>query len=87
MSNEGKYMPCVKVKLQASTMASEKHSIQENDLKLFSFYLLHLQNSPSMCVFLPEESVTFQYTWLSATMWFLGIEIRSSERAARSLNC
>ena len=61
-------MPCVEVKLQASNMhpwPQQKNTIQEDELKLFSFHLLQLQNSPSIYVFPPEERITLQYTWLS----------------------
>ena len=42
-----------------------KNTIQEDELKLFSFHLLQLQNSLSMYDFPKEESITLQYTWLS----------------------
>jgi hypothetical protein len=35
----------------------------------------------------PEESIGFHYRWLWATMWLLGIELRTSARAVSALNC
>jgi hypothetical protein len=40
------------------------------------------------CIYicLPEESIRSHYRWLWATMWLLGIELRTSGRAASALN-
>jgi hypothetical protein len=35
----------------------------------------------------PEESIRSHYSWLGATMWLLGIELRTSGRADSALNC
>ena len=35
----------------------------------------------------PEEGIRSHYRWLCATMWFLGIELRTSGRAVSALNC
>jgi hypothetical protein len=34
-----------------------------------------------------EEGIRFHYRWLLATMWLLGIELRTSGRALGALNC
>ena len=34
-----------------------------------------------------EEGIGSHYRWLWATMWFLGIELRTFERAVSALNC
>jgi len=34
----------------------------------------------------PEEGIRSQYRWLWATMWLLGIELRTSRRADNALN-
>ena len=34
----------------------------------------------------PEEGIRSHYRWLGATMWLLGIELRTSGRAAKALN-
>jgi hypothetical protein len=34
----------------------------------------------------PEEGIRSHYRWLSATMWLLGIELRTSGRAVSALN-
>lgn len=34
----------------------------------------------------PEEGVRSHYRWLCATMWLLGIELRTSGRAVSALN-
>jgi hypothetical protein len=39
-----------------------------------------------MYVYRPEEGTRFHYRWLWTTMWVLGIELRSSRRAACALN-
>jgi hypothetical protein len=37
--------------------------------------------------YIPEEGKGLHYRWLWATMWLLGIELRTSGRAASALNC
>ena len=34
----------------------------------------------------PEEGIGSHYRWLCATVWFLEIECRTSERAVSALN-
>jgi hypothetical protein len=34
-----------------------------------------------------EEGIKSHYRWLWATMWVLGIELRTSGRAVSALNC
>ena len=33
-----------------------------------------------------EDDIGSQHSWLGATMWFLGIELRTSGRAVSDLN-
>jgi hypothetical protein len=35
----------------------------------------------------PEGGIRSHYRWLWATMWLLGIELRTSGRAVSALNC
>lgn len=44
-------------------------------------------NTLSLSSDTPEEGTVSHYRWLWATMWLLGIELRSSGRAASALNC
>jgi hypothetical protein len=46
-----------------------------------SFIWVHYLSSDT-----PEEGIRFLYRWLWATMWLLGIELRTSGRAVSALN-
>ena len=35
----------------------------------------------------PEEAIRSHYRWLLATMWMMGIELRTSGRAVSALTC
>ena len=52
----------------------------------FSKDLLCIQRSSSMYARRPEQGTRSHYRWLWATMWLLGIELRTSGRAASALN-
>jgi hypothetical protein len=39
-----------------------------------------------MYTYVPEEGIRSCYRWLLAIMWLLGIELRTSGRAASALN-
>ena len=52
--------------------------------KIF-IYLLCIQCSACMCACGPEEGARSHCRWLSATMWLLGIELRTSGRADSAL--
>jgi hypothetical protein len=39
-----------------------------------------------LCSDIPEEGIRSPYKWLLATMWLLGIELRTSGGAVRALN-
>ena len=49
-------------------------------------YLLCIQYSVCMYACRPEESTRSHYRWLWATMWLLGIELRTFGRAGNALN-
>ena len=51
--------------------------------KLWVFFLKICMYECSICmyVYMSEEDVRSHYRWLWATMWFLGIELRTSGRA------
>ena len=41
----------------------------------------------SLCItYIQEEGIRSHDRWLGATMWLLGIELRTSKRAASALN-
>ena len=48
-------------------------------------YFMHM-NVLSLCSVTPEEGIRSHYRWLWATMWLLGIELRTSGRAVSALN-
>jgi len=50
--------------------------------KIYLFYISTLSLSSDT----PEEGIRPHYGWLWATMWLLGIELRTSGRAASALN-
>jgi hypothetical protein len=43
-------------------------------------------NTPLLFSDTPEKGIRSHYRWLWATMWLLGIELRTSGRAVRALN-
>jgi hypothetical protein len=47
---------------------------------------LFYMNTLLLSLHTPEEGITAHYWWLWATMWLLGIELRTSGRAASALN-
>ena len=49
-------------------------------------YLLCIQLSASIYTHTPEEGARSLYRWFGATMWLLGIELRTSGRADSALN-
>jgi hypothetical protein len=53
-----------------------------------SFHGCFVPNSKEGQVYLctPEEGIRSHYRWLWATMWLLGIELRTSGRSATALN-
>jgi hypothetical protein len=53
--------------------------------KLFHFYVNMC--STCICTCMPEKGTGSHYRWLSATMWLLGIELRTSGRLVSALNC
>jgi hypothetical protein len=53
------------------------------DLVIYFMYVGTLSLSSDT----PEDSIRSHYRWLWATMWLLGIELRTSGRAASALNC
>jgi hypothetical protein len=61
-------------------------------LKLTSFYFfkrfiyLIYMSTLSLSSGTPEEGIRFHDRWLWATMWLLGIELRTSSRATSALN-
>ena len=52
----------------------------------FYIYLLCIQYSVYMYACRPEEGTRSHYRWLWATMWLLGIELRTFGRAGNALN-
>jgi len=50
--------------------------------KIFFMYMSTLYPSSDT----PREGIRFHYRWLWATMWLLGIELRTSGRAVSALN-
>jgi hypothetical protein len=50
-------------------------------LRFIYFYICELLSSDT-----PEEGIGSHYRWLWATMWLLGIELRTSGRTASALN-
>jgi hypothetical protein len=56
-------------------------------LKHFKIYLFYVYDS-SICMYtcVPEEGIGSHYRWLWATMWLLGIELRTSGRAVSAHN-
>jgi len=53
------------------------------NLKKRSLYLFYVSTLSSDT---PEEGIRSHYRWLWATMWLLGFELRTSERAVSALN-
>ena len=53
---------------------------------LFFIYLLCIQYSVCVYVCRPEDGTRPHYRWLWATMWLLGIELRTFGRAGNALN-
>jgi len=72
--------------------ASASSSSLENTVHiltiLFFFLKIYFMYECSICMYtcVPEEGIRSHYRWLWATMWLLGIELRTSVRAASSLN-
>jgi hypothetical protein len=60
----------------------------QNFLSIFKdlfIYLMHM-STLSLSSDTPEEGVRSHYRWLWATMWLLGIELRTSGKAVSALN-
>jgi hypothetical protein len=60
-------------------------------LRSFFFFLtiylfVYLLYTSALFSCTPEEGIRFHYRWLWATMWLLGVELRTSRRAASALN-
>ena len=52
----------------------------------FKIYLLILECSTCTYTCMPEEGIGSHYRWFRATMWLLGIELRTSGKATSALN-
>ena len=57
-----------------------------NTAVLFYFILFYVILFYFMYACRPEDGIRFCYRWLLATMWLLGIELKTSRRAASVLN-
>jgi hypothetical protein len=47
---------------------------------------MYLSSLSACTTYVPEEGIRFHYRWLSATIWVLGIELRTSGRTVSALN-
>jgi hypothetical protein len=55
---------------------------------LFKWFIYFMYiSSPLLSSDTPEEGIGSHYRWLWATMWLLGIELRTSGSADSALNC
>jgi hypothetical protein len=55
-------------------------------LRIYLFYVWVLDLYICIYTCMPEEGIRSHYRWLWATMWLLGIELRTSGRAVGALN-
>ena len=55
-------------------------------LKVFYFKLYLYEYTVAVFKHTGKEGIRSHYRWLWATMWLLGIELRTFERAASALN-
>jgi hypothetical protein len=69
---------CICVHNKCNFLNAKKSSISFSK-KIHLFYVYESSD-------IPEEGNEFHYRWLRATMWLLGIELRTSGRAVGALN-
>jgi hypothetical protein len=76
----------------AKWWVKEKSNFKAKMFSLFIFFL-YLIDWLSDCIWVHYSCLqtyqlsSFHYQWLWATMWLLGVELRTSGRAANALNC
>jgi hypothetical protein len=62
------------------------HSLWFLKIYLFIYLFILCLWAHCSCLQTPEEGIRSHYRWLWATMWLLGIELRTSGRAVSALN-
>ena len=71
---------------------TSRHIMNKYNKFLFSFFFLKFicliyMSILSLSSDTPEEGIWSHYRWLWASMWLLGIELRTSGRAVSASNC
>jgi hypothetical protein len=71
------------IQRQPGAASKEKGRLSDFFKDLFIY---EYECSTCMYTCMPEEGIRSRYRWLRATMWLLGIELRTSARTVRDLN-